>query len=118
MIDDRPRGFVLPGVLMILMLLLVFIPAFVWFIQKDTKATVAEVKKDKSLHLAEIGQDRGAWKLRESDTIWNNALGGTAVSNYDGTTEFTEVAGGRYKIQFSAGPGPGEVTVLSKGKAD
>src|SRR5690348_13087402 len=95
----------------------ILVPMLVSWIMKEAKDTARESKKTTSYHLAEVGQDRGAWKLRESDTVWSNAVAGTTIANYDGTHEFTDEPSGKYKIQFIVGPGPGQVTILSKGEA-
>lgn len=113
----REKGFILVAAMLALIVLGILIPYLIMMMRKDSKDMVSEKKKSTSFQLAEAGQDRGAWKLRESDTVWNNAVGGTTIPNYDGTMEFTDVSGGSYKVQFSTGPGVKQVTVLSKGKA-
>src|ERR1041385_4131843 len=111
------RGMALSVVVLMLAVLAILIPLMVQWIQKEAKDTVRESKKTTSFHLAEVGQDRGAWKLRESDTVWSNAVAGLTLTNYDGSFEFVDVPGGSYKVQFTPGPGPAQVTILSKGKA-
>lgn len=115
--NRRTSGSVLVGILMALLLVGMIVPALVLRIQKESKDTVREKRKTTALQLAEAGQDRGAWKLRESGQVWLDALDGIVPSGYDGISEFTDVAGGRYKIHISSGPAPDEVTVVSKGRA-
>lgn len=110
------RGWALVMALLLLMVLGVLIPALVRLAQKDSKDTVSSAKKTTALQLAEAGQDRGAWKLRESDQIWTDATTGVPIPNYDDDTTFTDVPGGSYKIQIGTGPTPGTVMILAKGQ--
>src|SRR5690349_7891558 len=104
----------LTAVIFMMLLLAVFVPLFIQWMQKESKDSVRETKKTGAFHLAEVGQDRGAWKLRESNTIWTNAVNGVTVTNYDGLVEFTDLQPqGNYKIKFTPGPGTNQVTVLS-----
>jgi len=103
---------------MIMVVLSILIPAMINLVRKDSKDNQRESKKSKSLHLAEAGLDRGAWKLRESADIWTTASSGTAISGYNNDVEYTDIEGGRYKIRILSGPSTNEVTVIAKGKAD
>ncbi|MBI3292602.1 MAG: hypothetical protein HYZ73_07325 [Elusimicrobia bacterium] len=113
---NSSRGQTSVIVLGTLVVLLVVIPSVVWLLQGDTKGAVRQTRTTKAFHLAEAGIDRGAWKLSESLQVWTDAKNGVPISGYTGTTEYTEVAGGSYKIAFSSGPGTGEVTVTAKGR--
>lgn len=113
----RSEGFILPSVVLALTLLLIIVPMLILFIQKDSKDAQSLGKKNNSFQLAEAGQDRGAWKLRESDTVWTNAISSTTITGYNNDITYSDVAGGQYKILFAAGPAPGQVTVISKGLA-
>lgn len=105
-------------VLLCLTLLAIIVPALVMSIKTEAKNTVSEKLKTTSLHLAEVGQDRGAWKIRESDDVWETILADDPISGYDNDVEHEDVDGGVYKIDLSSGPGDDQVTVVSKGKAN
>ncbi|MCB4756709.1 MAG: hypothetical protein LHV69_06710 [Elusimicrobia bacterium] len=113
----KQKGFTMVTALLIISLLLVFVPTLIYLIQHEGKLTVHQRKKTTAFHLSEAGQDRGIWKLRESSTIWNNAVSSTPVTGYEDDVEYADISGGVYKIDFQSGPGTGEVTVISKGKA-
>jgi len=112
------KGFTLAGAVLLLALLLVVIPAIILLNQQESKQTVAETKKTASFHLAEAGQDRGVWKLRESAQMWTDASSSVTISGYANDVTYGDVSGGSYKICFTAGPASNQVTVTSKGKAN
>jgi hypothetical protein len=116
-LKKKNTGYVLAGAILVLAVLAILIPSILLLTQKDAKDSVAIDLKTKAFQLAEAGQDRGIWKLRESDTTWANAVAGTIISGYHDDVVYADVNGGTYKIKFVAGPAPGQVTVISKGKA-
>lgn len=109
------KGGVLIGVLLALILLSLLIPLLVMRIQRESKQTIREVKKTTSFQLAEAGQDRGAWKLRESNIIWKNLMDGIHIAGYNNDMEYTDVDGGTYKIAISSFNDM--AVVVSKGRA-
>ncbi len=111
----KRNGFALATIVLALTLLAILVPTLIKLMQKDSKDAQGNAKKTTAFQLAEAGQDRGAWKLRESDTIWSQAIAGTAISGYNNDVTYTDVDGGQYKILFTAGPLSGQVTVTSKG---
>jgi hypothetical protein len=110
------KGMLFVAVVLALTVLGILIPALITYLQKESKDAVGEKRKTTALQLAEAGQDRGAWKLRESDTIWNNAVAGSTLTGYNFDTVYADVSGGSYKIQFSPGSVSGQVKVVSKGQ--
>jgi len=117
MINKRQRGLALVMAILILVVLGILIPLLVRLLQKESKDAVNSGKKTQALHMAEAGQDRGAWKLRESDDIWTNAIAGVALAGYNNDVIYSDVAGGQYKIQITTGPTVGTVAVIAKGRA-
>lgn len=117
MTNQSNRGWALPTALLLLMMLGILIPALVRSIQKESTDTVSSTKKTVSLQLAEAGQDRGAWKLRESDAIWNQVVAGGTLQYYNNDRTYTDVDGGEYKIHITTGPVVGTVKVVSRGRA-
>jgi hypothetical protein len=111
-------GYILATSILVLAILAILIPSLVYLSQKDAKDSVGVVKKTTAFQVAEAGQDRGIWKLRESDTIWTNAIGTVTLAGYNDDVVYTDVVGGTYKIKFTPGPATGQVTVLSKGRAN
>ncbi|MEW6557151.1 MAG: hypothetical protein AB1349_07340 [Elusimicrobiota bacterium] len=106
-------GQVVVIMLILAMVIAIIIPALVYFSQHEAKWTTKETKSTRAFHLAEAGIDRGVFALNGEENGWNNARNGIVPSGYDGGTEFTDIAGGRYKIRISSGPESGEVTIAS-----
>lgn len=119
MISRRSEsGVALVMALMILLVLGILVPSLILLQQKDVKDTVSSGRKTTSLQLAEAGQDRAAWKLRESDETFADAAAGTNLAGYNDDQTYTDVNGGQYKVNINPGPGVSQVTVIAKGKAD
>lgn len=113
------KGFALAGIILVLAVIVILIPAFIGLIKKEAKSTNDESMSLKAFHLAESGQDRGIWKLRESAETWNDAVAGTSITGYAGDVEYAGPQNeGIYKIIFSSGPAANQVTIISKGKAN
>src|SRR5437773_3897344 len=110
------KGFVLPIVIAIMLVILVLLPALVSWIQQETKNTVKETKSTLAFNLAEAGVDRGMWKLKSSTSTFATAKAGTPISGYDFLTKYTDIDGGYYRIKFSTGPGTRDITVTAEGK--
>src|SRR5690349_7326507 len=114
----KKNGFALASVLMITAILVLIIPALIQLIQRESKRSITEGKKTTAFHMAEAGQDRGVWKLRETEDMWNGILDGTPISGYNNDVTHTDDStGGTYKISITSGPGLNQVTIVSKGKA-
>jgi hypothetical protein len=110
------RGQVLAGVILLVMVLLVIIPALVEWVQNDMKASVNDRKSTVAFNLASAGIDRAYWKLKGSTTTWANALDGVPLSGYDFDQIYKDVSGGEYRISISSGPLSQEVTVIAEGR--
>jgi hypothetical protein len=65
--------------------------------------------------LAEAGLKRGMAKLQESEIVWQRARVGTAVPHYNDDLNYSDYAGGFYRIRFVPGPTSRDVTVLTTG---
>lgn len=111
-------GFILVTVVLILTLLAIFIPVLVRLATDDSRWSVRRSQIDEAYTVAEAGLDRGSWKLGESESVWQAALVGTAVTEYNYDRTWTDLDSAyRYKIKFSSGPGPTEVRVRCKVQA-
>jgi hypothetical protein len=117
MIRKSSRGWALITAVLILTIVAIIVPALIRLIQKDTKDSVVSGKKTIALQLAEAGQDRGAWKLRESDNMWNTAASGVAIAGYNDDVVYSDVDGGQYKISISTSTELGKVQIISKGRS-
>lgn len=113
----RPaRGQVLPGVIMIVMVLLIIIPAMVAWVQQDVKIAVKDKQTTTAFNLAEAGIDRAYWKLKSSTTTWANARAGIALAGYGFDSTYNDVTGGVYRISITSGPLADYVTVIAEGR--
>ncbi|OGR88897.1 MAG: hypothetical protein A2992_09505 [Elusimicrobia bacterium RIFCSPLOWO2_01_FULL_59_12] len=109
-------GQVLVGVMAVVLFIMIMLPPLVNWIQDESRWTVKEQKSTLAFNVAEAGIDRGVWKLKSTTSTWSAAMAGTAVTGYDFDATYNDVAGGSYRIRFSAGPGANQVTVLAEGR--
>lgn len=115
---NRERGFVLPAVLGIMIVILILMPALVRWIQQDTLMMVKDQKRTTAFNLAEAAVDRGLWKLKSTTTTWTTAANGTVLAGYNFDITYTDidVGGGSYRIKFSSGPASKQVTIIGEGR--
>ena len=112
------RGQVLAGVILLMMILLIMVPALVQWVQIDAKASVGNQRTTTAFNLAEAAVERGMWKLKSSTTTFSGVQNGGALAGYNFDTTYTDVAGGTYRINFSSGVFNSEavVTVWGEGR--
>jgi Tfp pilus assembly protein PilX len=109
------KGQVVIIMLVIAMLVGIVIPAFVYMSGSEAKRAVGETKNTRAFNLAEVGLDRGVFKLNETG-IWDIVCAGISVFDYNGQTIYSDIEGGYYKIKISSGPNQNEVTITASGK--
>lgn len=112
----KNKGFALPAVLAMVVVLMILLPALVSWIQQDTKQTVKTSKSTLAYNLAEAGIDRGMWKLKSSTSTFSQARNGTAITGYNNDSVYSDISGGTYRIRFASGPTSREVTVYAEGR--
>jgi Tfp pilus assembly protein PilX len=115
--DARPRerGQVLAGVIMLMMLLLILVPALVQWTQIEAKASVRNQKANTAFNLAEAAVERGYWKIQSTTQTWANASTGTVIAGYNFDVTYTDVPGGTYRIKVSSA-GPLMATIVGEGR--
>jgi Tfp pilus assembly protein PilX len=113
---SRERGQVLAGVILMIMLLLIIVPAMVQWVQIESKASVKNSKSTTAFNLAEAAAERGMWKLKSSTTTFANAQNAVTISGYDLNTTYTDVSGGTYRIGFTSGVYNSESVVIVQGE--
>lgn len=99
----------------ILLLVTIFFPLVVHLVQNESKQAVNHQKSTVAFQLAEAAVAKGVAKLTENRLNWTNAAAGTPLPGYNDDHEYTDVAGGRYKIAFASGSAPGIVLIIGKG---
>lgn len=110
------RGQVLAGVVLLVMVLLIIVPAMVAWVQQDTKMSVKDRKTTTAFNLAEAGIDRAYWKLKSSTATWYNARLGVPLSGYAFDAVYDDIPGGVYRISITSGPSAEQVTVVAEGR--
>lgn len=110
------KGQILAGVVMIAAVLLILVPAMVYWVQNDMRASVKDRKSTAAFNLAEAGIDRAYWKLKSSTSTWASARAGLPLAGYAFDTSYTDVPGGVYRVSITSGPLAEQVTVVSEGR--
>lgn len=118
--ENRPprnheRGQVLAGVILLVMILLIMIPAMVRWVQIESKAAVKDQKSTTAFNLAAAAVERGYWKVKSATSTCNQAIAGYAIPGYNFDTTYTDVAGGTYRIKLSSA-GNASVTIVGEGR--
>lgn len=110
------RGVILPGVIAVLMILAVLIPALVTWIQREAHFSVKQAQSTTALHLAEAGAEKAYLMMTQSTTTWANLMNGTMIDGFNFDRRFTDIAGGHYAVAISSGPGEEQATITSIGR--
>lgn len=116
-IDARgsERGQVLAGVILLIMILLIMIPAMVQWVQIESKTSVKDQKATKAFNLASAAVERGYWKIKSSTVTCASAVGGVPIAGYNFDTVYQDVSGGSYRISISS-VAPKTVRIIGEGR--
>lgn len=110
------RGQVLIGVIIIMLVMAIIVPAMVMFVQNEAKWSVKQNENVSAFHLAEAAIDRGYRKISESTGTWADAQENAIFpSGYQFNRVYTDLTGGCYAISISSGPVDDQVTIISVG---
>ncbi|HAM35286.1 MAG TPA: hypothetical protein DEB40_11525 [Elusimicrobia bacterium] len=110
----RP-GQVLAGVIVLLLILSILVPAMISFVMNESKWTAKESRNTTALHLAEAGIEKGYLAISQSSATWYNLQKGQLLAGLQFNTAFTDIPGGRYTISITSGPLKNQATVISVG---
>ncbi len=116
--NARERGQVLAGVIMLMLVILIMVPALVQWVQIDAKASVKNQKTTTAFNLAEAAVERGMWKLKSSTSTFAQVQnGGAGLTGYSFDTTYTDVSGS-YRISLTSTTylGSAAVTVWGEGR--
>lgn len=106
----------LAGVVMLMMVLLIIVPAMVAWVAQDNRASVKDRKTTTAFNIAEAGLDRAYWKLKSSTSTWADARAGVPLTGYAFDQAYADVPGGVYRVSITSGPLADQVTVISEGR--
>ena len=110
------RGQVLAGVIVLMLVLAIIVPAMVLYVQNEAKWSVKQSENVLAFHLAEAAVDRGSRKISESTTTWENGQAGQLPANYLFDRSYTDLQGGCYTIAISSGPEEQQATITAVAK--
>ena len=112
----KERGQVLAGVVVLMTILLIMVPAIVIWLRQDARLAVKDQKSTSAFNFAEAAIDRGIWKLKTSTLTWETAYQNTVITGYNFDDTYNDVSGGTYRIKFSSGPEENQITITGEGR--
>ena len=110
------KGFILTGVVLLLLFLLIIVPVMVKWVQIDSKLSVKDQKSTLAFNLAEAAVDRGYWKVKSSTSILTAVSDGVSLTGYNFDTFYTDISGGSYRIKIASGTDIDTVVVYGEGR--
>jgi hypothetical protein len=113
------KGQLIVIAVIIFMFLVIVIEIITFMLHQESQWTIKEKRSTTAFHLAEAGLDRGYWKLCETTDNWDTIMNGGSIPLYDGTTTFTDIPYGEYKIYINSVTSTGDeelVRILSIGR--
>lgn len=110
------RGQILPGVLAILVILSVMVPAMVVWVQRETVFASKQSMNTTAFHMAEAGAEKAYLYISQSTITWTAIQAGTAQTDYKFDKKFTDIEGGSYALSITSGPLTQQVTIVSVGR--
>lgn len=112
----KREGQLLFGVIALLVVLAIIVPAMVRYIQNEAKWSVKQEQNTNAFQIAEAAVDRGYQKIAESTYTWQAIQAGQVQPGFNFDVSYRDIKGGSYAISLTSGPNAGEVTVLTVGR--
>lgn len=111
-------GVLLVGVIVMMIVLAIIIPAMVSYVQNESRWTIKESRNVLAFQLAEAAIDRAFRKVSESTMTWKGIQDASFPAGYMFNQSYTDVgvSGGSYTIGLSSGPEKNEVTIIGIGR--
>jgi hypothetical protein len=110
------KGQLLIGVIALLVVLAIVVPAMVKYVQNEAKWSEKQAQNSNAFQLAEAAVDRGYQRIIESTATWAALKNGQTLAGYNFDTAYTDLEGGVYTISITSGPGVEQATILSVGR--
>lgn len=111
------RGQAMMGTVMVIgVVAMAFIAAVVYKNMGTSKASVASSKSISAYEIANAAIQKGIWALNLNSDNWNTVGTAGTLTGYDGTTIFTDIPGGSYKLLINSGPGADDRTITAYAK--
>lgn len=114
--DPSQGGYLLAVSVILLLVFAIFAPLLWQLSNANVKRTVRETRSDAALQLAQAGITKALWKLTQLDKSWTTVCEGGVLAGYVDDVEYTDVAGGLYKIRITSSGTPQQVKVVAKGR--
>lgn len=110
------RGQVLVGVLITMLVLVIMVPALVFYVQSEVKQTMKQKRSTAAFYAASSGIDRALFKVKSSSTVFDDCLQGNMPAGYNGEIVYTDVTNGAYVIGISSTAVQKEIRVEARGR--
>ncbi|MDD2806702.1 MAG: hypothetical protein PHV33_14215 [Elusimicrobiales bacterium] len=110
------KGQLLLGVIAMLVVLAIVVPAMVKYIQNEVKWSEKQAQNSNAFQLAEGAVDRAYQKLVESTSTWKAVKDGLPLAGFNFDAVYSDLPGGTYTISISSGPDLEQATILAVGR--
>lgn len=99
----RSSGMALVGVITALLVMMILVPAMVFYVQTESRQTLKQKRATLAFYAASAGVDRALWKLRSDATAFDEVLdGGTMPAGYAGDVTYVDISSAAYRITLSS----------------
>lgn len=113
----RDRGAVLVGVILLLVIMSILVPAMVLITQREAKWSVKNTEDMTAFHQAEAGVEKGYRALTLSTATWYSLIeNGTGINRFLFDYRFADVDNGHYTVGISSGPEDRQATIVAIGR--
>lgn len=114
---SRDKGAVLVGVILLLVIMSILVPAMVLLVQREANWSVKNQHDMAAFHQAESGIEKGYRALTMSTGTWYALIEeGTGIDRFLWDHRFTDIDGGYYTVGISSGPEERQATVVAIGR--
>lgn len=109
-------GQILVGVIVMMVVLAILVPAMILWVQNETRWSMKQQRNMSAFQLAEAAIDRGYARVTVSTGDWNAIQAGNIPSTYLFNTTYTDLSSGTYTVKIASGPEEQQVTLYGVGR--
>jgi len=110
------RGQILVGVIVVMVVLAVIIPAMVLYVQNEARWSMKQQRNMSAFELADAAIDRGFRKISGSTTTWGDLQNGIVPVGYNFDTAYADLGSGTYAVSITSGPQSQQATIIGVGR--
>jgi hypothetical protein len=114
MSDRKSKGFILPLVVLLTLVLALLFPLLTKLTLSETEKTTRYTQRKGNVDLIQMAEEKAVFFLRKDSSLWDSLQEGHAIPGYNDDVEYAEDQKGFFKVKITSGPAANQITIQIK----